>query len=419
MLPEQVFIGSCLLEPTLIDKAVQQGLKSDFFTSVERQALWRAILPLHTGGKEVDANALQMEMGKACPFAEIFACEKSAPTHALGAKALKKIVEAHNISQIRPALNDILSKIDDGVAYKDIEASLESIPSMLQSSESQEHTMKEISKDATTWAMEQISGKIDMSKQVVTGLPRFDHAITPIQSHEYVVVGARTSTGKTSFMTQMAGVNVNRGLKVAYFTIETSARSIVLQMAAQRAEVNLRDLGSEFENKQGAFCKEIERIGRQDLLIFEKDLSLEAIEARCRLLAASFKPNLVLIDYMGLISIKGEGSYERMSKLSKAMIPLRKTLGCALVVAAQLNRGNEKDDRPPSRTDFRDTGSIEEDAHRILCLHRPSKDDGGMDQGYDRAEYQQEIYQLKLRDGPLCQGRVMFVAKHTLFKERQ
>ena len=418
MSPEQIYLGSCILEPTLIDRGVQEGIKADHFTTPDRQVIWRSILGLHMGGKGIDINALYLELGKDCPVAEIMACEKAAPTQANGKKALKRIIEQHNIEQLRPALNDLLSKIDDAAPYKEIESALDSIPAILRENTTLEHTLTEIVQDATNWAIDQLSGKIDMSKVVITGLPHFDDAITPIQSHEYVVVGARTSTGKTSFMTQVAGVNVERGLKVAYFTIETSARSIVLQMAAQRTGVNLRQVSHEMPDKQKKFTNEIARIGKQPLIIFERDLSLDAIEARCRLLAASFKPDLVLIDYMGLISIKGDGSYERMSKLSKAMIPIRKSLGCALIVAAQLNRGNEKDDRAPTRTDFRDTGSIEEDAHRIICLHRPSKDDAGQEQGYDKSVYEQEIYQLKLRDGPLCQGRVNFIATHTKFTER-
>jgi replicative DNA helicase len=415
---EQIYLGSCILEPTLIDEGVQDGIKTDHFTNPDRVVIWRSILSLHMAGKAIDANALYLDLGKSFPMEELSACEKAAPTQANGKKALKRIIEQQNISQLRPALNHILSQIDDAAPYKDIEALLEAVPALLRDNATLEHTLTEIVQDATNWALEQLSGKIDLSKLVITGLPHFDNAITPIQSHEYVVLGARTSTGKTSFMTQVAGVNVERGLKVAYFTIETSARSIVLQMAAQRTGVNLRQVGQEMPNKQKKFTDEIARIGKQSLVIFERDLSLDAIESRCRLLAASFKPDLVLIDYMGLITIKGDGSYERMSKLSKAMIPIRKSLGCALIVAAQLNRGNEKDDRPPTRTDFRDTGSIEEDAHRILCLHRPSKDDNGMEQGFDKSIYQQEIYQLKLRDGPLCQGRVNFIATHTKFEER-
>jgi replicative DNA helicase len=218
-------------------------------------------------------------------------------------------------------------------------------------------------------------------------------------------------------MAQVAGHNLKRGLKVAYFTLETSAKSLVLQIAAQRAGVNLRNLRDEFPPQQNKFQQELAYLRTQPLLVFDRDLTLDKIEARCRLLATSFKPNLVIIDYLGLIKVKADGAYERMSALSKAMIPLKKSLGCALMVAAQLNRGNEREDRPPNRTDFRDTGSIEEDAHRVLAIHRPSKDDSGELQGLDRSYFQSELYQLKLRDGPLAQSRCKFEAKYTRFVE--
>ena len=54
----------------------------------------------------------------------------------------------------------------------------------------------------------------------------------------------------------------------------------------------------------------------------------------------------------------------------------------------------------------------------MLALHRPSKDDSGQLQGYDRTEYLQELYQLKNRDGSLAQTRLTFFAPHTKFAER-
>ena len=219
-------------------------------------------------------------------------------------------------------------------------------------------------------------------------------------------------------MTQLAQCNLYRGLRVAYFTLETSSRAVVLQMASQRAQINLRFISMESMEKQKLLKAEIEALKKMPLLIFERDLSLDQIEARCQLLAATWKPDLVIIDYLGLIKTTDGNAYERMSKLSKAMIPLKKSLGCAMIVAAQLNRGNEREDRPPSRTDFRDTGSIEEDAHRVLAIHRPSKDDSGVTQGCDRKEYLQELYQLKNRDGPLHQTRLTFFSPHTRFTEK-
>lgn len=413
---EQIYLGSCLLEPSLIDEGIQGGIKADSFASAERSELWTGILKMRALGQVIDVQSICLEMGQSCPMDELFSCEKSCATHANGRKALRLIVEGHAMRQLKPALHDILSQIDDGEPYEAVKSTLEAIPALLRPSAPQEHTLSQIIDDAALWAKEQVAGN-STEKVITTGFPSFDHRATPIQKHEYVIVGARTSQGKSSFLAQLCNHSLNRGLRCAYFTLETSARSVALQIAAQRSRINLRRLKDEMPDRQKAFHKELEHIKTQNLIVFEKDLSLEQIEARCRLLTVSFKPDVVFWDYLGLTRVKADGAYERMSKLSKACIPIKKSLDCALIVAAQLNRGNEKEDRPPTRTDFRDTGSIEEDAHRIICLHRPSKDDSGQLQGYDKSEYLTEIYQLKLRDGPLCQGRLNFYANQTRFDE--
>jgi replicative DNA helicase len=150
----------------------------------------------------------------------------------------------------------------------------------------------------------------------------------------------------------------------------------------------------------------------KNLMIFDRDLSLTAIESRCRLLATSFKPELVIIDYLGLIVLDGSSSYERMSKVSKAMIPLRKALGCTLMVGAQLNRGPEKEEREPGRSDFRDAGGIEEDAHRIIALWRKPG------QALDRDYYDSALLQLKCRDGGLAKVECSFHGPTTRFIEQ-
>ena len=416
---EQIFIGSCLLEPTLIDWAVQEGLKADAFEAADRRRLWLCLLDNRTNGKLTDLQSIYLELGNDCPADELFACEKAAPTQINGKKALSALLDAHSLSQLRPALNSVLSQIDDGQPIEAVKASVDALESLLRPNRVEEHTLPETVDNALEWAANQISGNIGEEKVVLTGFKDFDDKATPIQMHEYVVLGARTSTGKSSLSNQIASYNLNRGLRVVIFTLETSARAVVLQIAAQRADANLRLLRNEMPDRQERLKRELEKIRNQPLLVFEKDLSLEQIEARCRLLAVSFKPHLVILDYLGLVRVKADGGYERMSKISKAMIPLKKTIGCTLLADAQLNRGNEKDDRPPTRTDLRDSGSVEEDAHRILLLHRPQKDDAGMVQGYDRAIYDCELYQVKNRDGPLAQTRLDFFSGHTKFVEKK
>jgi replicative DNA helicase len=75
------------------------------------------------------------------------------------------------------------------------------------------------------------------------------------------------------------------------------------------------------------------------------------------------------------------------------MIPLRKALGCALVVGQQLNRASEAQEREPTLGDLRDSGQLEEDAHRCVMLHW--KDSNIL----DREIRAYRILQPKLRDG--------------------
>lgn len=414
---ESIYIGACIQNGELIDLGISEGIRSDTFTSPDLSAIWSCLVEQRSKGLLTDVPSLVLAMGQECPMDTLFEAEKASPTSAHGKKAMKKLAWEHAKRSVRPAINDVLSMIDDDAKPEDVLKAVEGLQHYLKPQEADAVELNQLIADVELWAKQEIEGTREAVDIVTTGLPSFDQHAGGIEPHEYVVLGARTSIGKSSFMAQIAGHNLNRGLRVAYFTLETSAQAVCRQIAGQRASVNLRFLRQEMPNKQATFMKELAFLKTQPFRVFDRDLSLSQIEARCRALAASWKPQVVFIDYMGLIRGTEGSAYERMGQLSKAMIPLRKALGCAMVVGAQLNRGNEREDRPPSRTDFRDAGSVEEDAHRVLALHRPSKDFNGQPQELGQTIYDYEILQLKLRDGPLAHARIKYNAPHTKFYE--
>ena len=417
MQTESIFIGACLADPTLIDDAISGGLSNAAFTDQTHLSLWKSLVGLRSKGQLTDASSVYMAMGKDCPATELFEAEKCCSSSITGKKALKKLIWEGQLAVLKPALQDAIACVSKGGKPEEVAKAVEGLQGLLKPTESEAPSLEMLIMEVKLWAEQEISGTRDNKDVITTGLPSFDNLAQPIEAHEYVVVGARTSIGKSSFMSQIASHNLNRGLRVAYFTLETSANAVIKQIAGQRARVNLRALNHEFADKQGDYFKELKRLSGQQLRVFDKDMSITQIENRCRLLAASWKPQLVILDYLGLIRGTDGSAYERMGQLSKAMIPLRKTVGCALIVAAQLNRGNEREDRAPSRTDFRDAGSIEEDAHRIIALHRPSKSHSGSPQELGQSTYDYELLQLKLRDGPLAFSRIKYFANHTWFYE--
>ena len=417
MQTESIFIGACLANPDLIDSAISGGLAPAAFTDRAHLSLFQSLVALRSKGQLTDSSSVYLAMGDKCPATELFEAEKACSSSITGKKALKKMIWEGQLAVLKPALEDAIACVSRGGKAEEVAKAVEGLQGLLKPTESEAPSLEQLITEVKLWAEQEIAGTRDNKDVVTTGLPNFDSLCQPIEPHEYVVVGARTSIGKSSFMSQMASHNLNRGLRVAYFTLETSANAVVKQIAGQRSRVNLRNLNREFADKQGDYFKELKRLSTQQLRVFDKDMSITQIENRCRLLAASWKPQLVILDYLGLIRGTDGSAYERMGQLSKAMIPLKKMVGCALIVAAQLNRGNEREDRAPSRTDFRDAGSIEEDAHRIIALHRPSKSHSGSPQELGQSTYDYEVLQLKLRDGPLAFSRIKYFANHTWFYE--
>jgi len=183
-------------------------------------------------------------------------------------------------------------------------------------------------------------------------------------------------------------------------------------MACQYAKVNWQKRAEWMPDEYKRFNEARTFIrGTNRLLIYDKDLTLDAIESRSRLLASSFKPDVVIGDYLGLVRTKGKDIYERVSNASKAMIPLRKALDCPLVFGQQLKRSeNEKEE--PTLGALRDSGQLEEDASRVVMLHWT---DG---QFLDQEHRPYKILQPKFRDGPTTAvSGITFHAPTTRFYE--
>ena len=189
---QQVFLGSCMLDPSLINYGVLHGLKPSAFTSLESKAIWMQLLDNRTNNRLTDMQSLYLDMGTNVPAADLMACEQLAPTSAYGKKALTVILEAAVVKNIRPALNDALSLIDDGEPYSRVKTAVEGLNDLLRIEEVIEADLPKTIEEAMTWVNGQITGNTTDEKVVMTGLRKFDEYAGAIGMHEYVVLGART-----------------------------------------------------------------------------------------------------------------------------------------------------------------------------------------------------------------------------------
>lgn len=415
---EQSLLSCCYIDPGVIDRAVEAGISDQHFKTADLLAQWKILLALRTERRDCDTSSVFAEAEKtgkiqACGGIDrIVEASQFSPTSLNSRAVIDHMVSTHARREIYRRSTRITSICTDGGDLEEIVKLNEEIGGVTVGKKVQHRPLSEIGDSVLADARERMAGSLAKGKEVLTGLSGFDRLATSIERHEYALICARTSHGKSSLMAQMAHLNHSLGVKVVYYTLETSDSSVLSQMAAQYAGVYPKQLAEEMPEDQKKYMAEVEKLkGSNRLLIFDRILRLEELQAHARILSASYKPDVVFLDYLNLVGCKSKDSYEHMGVVSKAMIPLRKALDCPLIAGAQLNRGPEKDDRRPERTDLRDSGSLEEDAHRIIAIWRKPK------QPLDNQYFDSELLQLKLRDGPLCAVDLKYYARTRKFFE--
>jgi replicative DNA helicase len=83
--------------------------------------------------------------------------------------------------------------------------------------------------------------------------------------------------------------------------------------------------------------------------------------------------DLIVVDYIGLMSGQGDNRTQQLGAISRGLKALAKELEVPIIALAQLNRGAEnRQDKRPMLSDLRDSGEIEQDADIVAMLHRES-----------------------------------------------
>ena len=136
---------------------------------------------------------------------------------------------------------------------------------------------------------------------------------------------------------------------------------------------------------------------------------------------------MVVIDYIGLMqsTTNTDNRAQQVGEISRSLKVMAKELGIPIVCCAQLNRGTEArkgEDRKPSLSDLRDSGSIEQDADIVLFLYRDEyyndiKGSTGEDaQGAADSANTAEVIIAKNRHGAVGNVKMGWIGRFTKFR---
>ena len=228
-----------------------------------------------------------------------------------------------------------------------------------------------------------------------TGLIDMDQKIGGLHPSDLVIIAARPSMGKSSLAANI-GFDVARqyafemhpdgtkktvrGGVVAFFSLEMSADQLAMRMLAEVSGVSGDRL-----RKGEIDAMEFGRVRDAALEIQEAPfyiddtggLTLAKLTARARRLKRTVGLDLVIIDYLQLVTIGGaartDNRVQEVSAITQGLKALAKDLSIPVIALAQLSRQVEnREDKKPQLADLRESGSIEQDADMVMFIYRES-----------------------------------------------
>lgn len=186
---------------------------------------------------------------------------------------------------------------------------------------------------------------------------------------DLIVLGGHASSGKT-LLSLLFALHQAREYRVGYYSLETSAQKIADRLVAAHAPVALPDIKRHTLTAPD-WVATAELVRREEQTSFEYINAAGMTVADITAMALSRRHQIVYVDYLQKLEAKGEKRFEVVTSVSSALQRLAKAHGIAVVALSQLSRAQKTktgDSIPPSMSDFRESGQIEQDADVALLL---------------------------------------------------
>ena len=264
--------------------------------------------------------------------------------------------------------------------------------------------------------------KASQTKGTVTGIPTgfvdLDYKTSGLQPSDLILVAARPSMGKTAFVLNMAQyMAFRKDRSVAIFSLEMSKEQLVNRLFALESKVDSQSIrtGNLQDEDWAKLIEGAGIIGNSRLIIDDTPgISISELRSKCRKFKLEQGLDVVIIDYLQLMTGSGRGSDSRqqeISDISRALKGVARELNVPVVALSQLSRAVEKrDDKRPMLSDLRESGAIEQDADVVMFIYRDDyyhKDTENKNMA--------EIIIAKQRNGPIGTVNLVWMPEYTRF----
>ena len=407
---EQSVLGSLLIDPDAIIKVGAFLAPEDFYREAH-QVIYRAIQTLHERRSPTDLVTLVDELTRQGQIefiggpAYLSSLINTVPT-SVHVEYYGHIVERTGLMR---RLIEASGKIA-ALAYEERDEVDEVI-------DQAEQILFEVSQRRISKALVPISAIVDayydrlgflvehkdQTLGVPTGFTRLDALLGGLQKSDLIIIAARPGVGKSSLATTIA---VNAALKyqagVAIFTLEMSGEQLVQRMLSSQTGIDSQKLrlGHIDDSEWDKITYASQSLAETSIFIDDSPSpSPMELRTKARRLAAEYKLDLIIIDYLQLMQAgerRSENRVQEISYISRSLKALARELNVPVIALSQLSRAVEgRNDKRPVLSDLRESGAIEQDADIVMFIYR--------DEMYNEDSPQKNIAEIivaKHRNGP-------------------
>ena len=231
---------------------------------------------------------------------------------------------------------------------------------------------------------------------IETGFRRFDRLTNGLHGGELIVLAARPGVGKSALAMNIVEHVAKQGKTVAVFSLEMSNQQLIERLLSSMSTVPLEYIKSG-QLPGGASDLSKLRVAQETICATMKlygndyaNIKPSEIASQCRRLKAQHGLDLVVIDYIQLMSdsskSRSDGRQQEVAAISRALKLLAKELNVPVIALSQLKRDAEirnikgkegSQSSEPVLSDLRESGAIEQDADIVLFIHKDSDSQGG------------------------------------------
>ena len=252
---------------------------------------------------------------------------------------------------------------------------------ILQITRSRKATEFKSSKEVISNVIQELT-KLRSFSDHVTGIKTgydLDRMTNGFQRGDLIILAARPAMGKTAFALNLAmrAAQFNSGA-IAIFSLEMPAEALMRRIISAHSEVEsfkLRsgNMSDEDFNKINEAAGDLS--GAKLFIDDSSNIKIAEIYSKCRKLKSEHGLDMVVIDYLQLISgssrSSGDNRQQEISEISRSLKGLAREMECPVIALSQLSRAVEqRPNKHPMLSDLRESGSIEQDADIVMFLYR-------------------------------------------------